>query len=151
MPSRLKSTGTGFRYDGTGTIYSGQSITITGDKQNTTADMIVRLYRINSGGSTTQLDVSSYVSGSGTVTHNDPDSLSFTQTGTTVTLAGTNFNSFISTGLGCIIQITCDGITDNVRILKVTDGAEERLVQMEPTVRMGQMALTVLMPRRSRY
>lgn len=117
-----------FLYDGTGTIVSGQSATFDIARQNlSTSDVVVRLYNIAITGSGGVLDPGTYLTGSGTVTDDDPDANAFTMDGDTITLTGSSFASFIALSptnyLGMEVRITADGITATESIIWVADGA----------------------------
>jgi hypothetical protein len=119
----LKPNTAALRYDTNGTIFTGQALTFSLERQNSTASFVVRLYRINANGSTTQLDAGSWLTGSGTVTADTPDALSFTQTGAALTLSGTNFASAVGANQGLLVEVTCDALVDAARVIKVQDGA----------------------------
>jgi hypothetical protein len=115
----LTSTSQMIKYDSAGAIVAGQSITFTGQKQNTTADITVTLFRLPG---MIQINANTYLAGSGTVT---PSGNAFSQTGTTVTLSGANFNSALSAGdTGLLVRAVCDGMTDQISVARLGDGAD---------------------------
>jgi hypothetical protein len=130
---RMSATRSQVKYDQYGTLISGQIVDFYTERQNTTANLIVRIYRVNSAGTLSAIDAGVYLSGSGTVTQNVPDSNAFTQTGSTISLSGSSFNSAISGGyVAVVLQVTCGSVTESATVFKVSDGTPSFNVFMTP-------------------
>lgn len=108
--------------DAFGNIIPDQVVHLTGYRTNTTAPLIVRLYRQNNDGTVTQIDAGVYVDGEGTITDNDPDANSFTQTGDELELTGLNFELAVGAHRGVLFEVTCDGEVDRASVSALQDG-----------------------------